>query len=58
MYRTFNMGVGFCVVAPEHEVDEVIKVFEAHGFRAMQIGEVIDKPHVEIRLRDEELIYV
>ena len=58
MYRTFNMGVGFCVVAPEHEIDEVIRIFKAHGFKAMRIGEVIDEPRVEIRLKDEKLIYV
>ena len=57
MYRTFNMGVGFCVVVPEYEVDEVIRIFKAHGFRAMRIGEVIGEPRVEIRLKDEKLVY-
>jgi phosphoribosylformylglycinamidine cyclo-ligase len=57
MYRTFNMGVGFCVVAPEHEVDRVIRVFKAHGFRAKRIGMVVDEPRVEIHLKDEKLIY-
>lgn len=57
MYRTFNMGVGFCLVLPEHAVDEVIRVFKAHGFRAMRIGEVIDEPRVEICLKGEKLVY-
>jgi phosphoribosylformylglycinamidine cyclo-ligase len=57
MYRTFNMGVGFCVVVPEHEVDEVIRVFKVHGFRAAQIGEVVGEPRVEIHLKDEKLVY-
>jgi phosphoribosylaminoimidazole (AIR) synthetase len=51
------MGVGFCLVVPEHVVDEVIRVFKAHGFRAMRIGEVIAEPRVEICLKGEKLVY-
>ncbi|MDH5816272.1 MAG: phosphoribosylformylglycinamidine cyclo-ligase [Candidatus Nezhaarchaeota archaeon] len=57
MYRTFNMGIGFCVVVPEHEVEEVIKVFNFHGFEAQQIGITINEPRVEIELKDEKLVY-
>ncbi len=57
MYRTFNMGVGFCVIAPSHEADNIVKTFESHGYEAQQIGMVIDKPRVEIVLQEETLIY-
>lgn len=57
MYRTFNMGVGFCVVAPKDVVEEVIKTFKAYGHEAQQIGFVIDRPQVEIDLKVEKLVY-
>lgn len=57
MYRTFNMGIGFCLVVPNHEVDDVIKIFSTHGYEAQQIGTVIDEPRVEIYLKKEKLVY-
>lgn len=57
MYRTFNMGVGFCVVAPKHEAENVVRTFELHGFKAHQIGYVMDEPRVEIELKEEKLVY-
>jgi phosphoribosylformylglycinamidine cyclo-ligase len=40
MYRTFNMGVGFCVIAPKAAVDNVIDIFARHKMRCKQIGRV------------------
>ncbi|MEM4575993.1 MAG: phosphoribosylformylglycinamidine cyclo-ligase [Candidatus Nezhaarchaeales archaeon] len=57
MYRTFNMGVGFCVVVPRDVVEEVIKTFKVHGYEAQQIGFVIDRPQVEIELKVDRLVY-
>lgn len=38
MYRTFNMGIGFCVVAPSSEVNAVEKTFRKHEMRTHVIG--------------------
>jgi len=38
MYRTFNMGIGFCVVAPSSEVNAVEKTFRKHKMRTHVIG--------------------
>ncbi len=38
MAETFNLGIGFAIVCPEHEVDAVI---EAAGHRASVIGRVV-----------------
>lgn len=38
MYSTFNMGVGFCIVAPETDAELVISIVERHGKRAQRIG--------------------
>lgn len=48
MYRTFNMGVGFCVVAPDGEDDEIISVFKRHRIRADVIGHITGKGGVRI----------
>ncbi|ABK77778.1 phosphoribosylaminoimidazole (AIR) synthetase [Cenarchaeum symbiosum A] len=41
MYRTFNMGVGFCVVAPESEQGRIISIFKRHRIRSGRIGRII-----------------
>jgi phosphoribosylformylglycinamidine cyclo-ligase len=40
MFRTFNMGVGMTVIAPESEAGAVISAAEAHGVHAWQLGVV------------------
>lgn len=44
MYRVFNMGIGFCVLAPnDATVIAAIKaMFAEHGFEALEIGHVND----------------
>ncbi len=40
MYRTFNMGVGLCLVTPRSEVDAVLRDYRRLGFDGTQIGSV------------------
>ncbi len=40
MYRTFNMGVGLCLVTPRDEVEGVIRDYRKRGFDGWQIGAV------------------
>jgi phosphoribosylformylglycinamidine cyclo-ligase len=40
MYRTFNMGVGFCVVASKASTDDIIGAFEKHKMRCEPVGRV------------------
>ena len=40
MYKTFNMGVGLCVVTPPSEVDAVLKDYRRGGFEGRRIGSV------------------
>ena len=59
MYKTFNMGIGFCVIIPKKSVDRLIEIFEKHRMKCMQIG-IVDqrgKGEVIARLdgRNEEL---
>jgi phosphoribosylformylglycinamidine cyclo-ligase len=47
MYRTFNMGIGFCVIASKANMDDVIRVFEKHKMRCKPVGK-IDKGKGEV----------
>ncbi len=38
MYRTFNMGVGLCLVCPPSEVQALERDYERAGFSSRQIG--------------------
>ena len=40
MYRTFNMGVGLCLVAPRSEVEAILGDYRRMGFGGRQIGVV------------------
>ncbi|MEW6541146.1 MAG: phosphoribosylformylglycinamidine cyclo-ligase [Bacillota bacterium] len=41
MYRTFNMGIGFVLVVPPAEADQVIAALREHREPAFLIGEVV-----------------
>ncbi len=55
MYRTFNMGIGFCIVVEKKFADDVISICERHGTRAMVIGRVVEGRGV--RLKDYIFTY-
>jgi phosphoribosylformylglycinamidine cyclo-ligase len=38
MYRTFNMGVGFCVIAPKASADDVVGIFSKYKMPCRAIG--------------------
>ena len=40
MYRTFNMGIGFCVVVPQGSVDCVIRIFDRYNMKCVIVGKV------------------
>jgi phosphoribosylformylglycinamidine cyclo-ligase len=40
MYRTFNMGIGFCVVASKASTDDIISIFEKHRMRCKTVGKI------------------
>lgn len=58
MYRTFNMGVGFCVVVPEEHADEVVEVCRKYGTEAQPVGRVVEgRNTVRIEPEGVELRY-
>jgi len=48
MYRTFNMGVGFCVVLPKNDVAKARNIFKKHRLTSYEIGEITSKKGVFI----------
>jgi len=48
MYKTFNMGIGFCLVAPSSETGNISKIFKKHGFVSSQIGKITERKGVYI----------
>ena len=43
MYRTFNMGIGFCIILPKDNVDKSISLIEKNKMKVYQIGKVDSK---------------
>ena len=48
MYKTFNMGIGFCVITTKNNVDDVIKIFKKHKITSQPIGEIVPKVGVTV----------
>ena len=48
MYKTFNMGIGFCIIAPENQVAKIRKIFKKHKMTTYEIGKIISKKGVFI----------
>jgi len=46
MYKTFNMGVGFCLIVPEEDEELIEDIFKKHSLKSRQIGRIIEKKGV------------
>jgi len=46
MYKTFNMGVGFCVVAPKDQATKIKSIFRKHKIASQEIGNITNKKGV------------
>jgi phosphoribosylformylglycinamidine cyclo-ligase len=55
MYRTFNMGIGMCVVLPEDRAHTVINIAKKHDVEASVIGKIVDKKGVWLNYRGKDL---
>ena len=46
MYKTFNMGIGFCVIAPKNEEGGINSIFKKYGLKSKRVGRIIEKKGV------------
>lgn len=51
MYKTFNMGVGFCVITHKSQTDRIISICKKHGLKSQQIGHITNKTGVYVKSR-------
>ena len=51
MYKTFNMGIGFCAIIPAHSIETLIRIFHKHKMNCRQIGTVDQKGKGEVVAR-------
>lgn len=56
MYRVFNMGVGFCVVAEESAAPRVLELAAAHGIPGWILGRAVSDVRKRVRLRPVQLV--
>jgi len=55
MFKTFNMGWGFAVVAGKSDKDGIIDSFEKNGVEAEQIGKVTDSRKIIVLYKGEKI---
>ncbi|MGI0017771.1 MAG: phosphoribosylformylglycinamidine cyclo-ligase [Nitrosotalea sp.] len=48
MYKTFNMGIGFCIITPKDQVEKIGQIFKKYRFSSMQIGKIVEKKGIYI----------
>ncbi len=57
MYKTFNMGIGFCIIAPESECNTILEICKKYGKNAYRIGSIINERKIVLKLPEEEIQY-
>ena len=51
MFRVFNMGIGFVVIVPSHDVDRVLDHMKKCGDTAYIIGEIAERRNPDVPVR-------
>ena len=56
MFEVYNMGIGFCVVLPERDVEAALAILARHGRQAWVIGQAVADPQKQVHLPTHGLI--
>jgi phosphoribosylformylglycinamidine cyclo-ligase len=56
MFSVFNMGIGFCAVVAESEVDLALSILSSKGKSAHRIGYAVSDPERNVRLLKQRLV--
>ncbi|MCV0371995.1 MAG: phosphoribosylformylglycinamidine cyclo-ligase [Nitrosarchaeum sp.] len=46
MYKTFNMGIGFCAIVPKDQATKVKSIFKKYKIESQEIGQIISRKGV------------
>ena len=58
MYRTFNMGIGLCMILSKANVDKTISIIEKYNIKVRKIGEVDSKGNGNVIGKVENKKYI
>jgi phosphoribosylformylglycinamidine cyclo-ligase len=58
MYRTFNMGIGFCIILPKIDADKATSIIEKNKMKVYQIGKVDSKGNGSVIGKFENKKYI
>lgn len=56
MYRTFNMGTGFCIVAAPRDAEKVLSVMKKHRVKSFVLGYAVQDKQKRIHLKQKNLV--
>jgi phosphoribosylformylglycinamidine cyclo-ligase len=56
MFSVYNMGIGFCIIVPEREIEQVISIVGDHQKKAYRIGYAIADGQAQVEIRSEKLL--
>jgi phosphoribosylformylglycinamidine cyclo-ligase len=56
MFRVYNMGIGFCVIVSEEDVDGVLKIAKKHGIQSQVIGHTTEDPEKNVHIPQMNLV--
>jgi phosphoribosylformylglycinamidine cyclo-ligase len=59
MYRTFNMGIGFCIIISKEEVENAVDIINKDNMQCQVIGKIKAKGNGNIFIkRGNELLKI
>ncbi len=51
MYRTFNMGIGFCIIISKEEVENIVDIINKDNMQCQVIGKIKAKGNGNIFIK-------
>lgn len=56
MFRVYNMGIGFCIIVSEEDVDRVSEIAKKHGIQSHLLGHTVDDPEQRVFIKPRNLM--
>lgn len=56
MYEVYNMGIGFCVILPQDEVDDAMQIAGKHDSDSYKIGHAFKDPEKKVIIEEIGLV--
>jgi len=56
MFKTFNCGIGFCIIADKAIEEEILEICAKHNINAYTIGKVVNKRGVFVKYKGRKIV--